>query len=236
MMRGRYGHGSYTVQLPRNGWVTLLTLLAAGAAAAVVLALIVALLAVAATAAVLIGGAWLAWKLTRAAAGPAIAALEGGPVAVSRRPSREVRGLLEMAATADPMEQYLIAVREFERISMAAIALDPEQAGAARTRRRAAELAERAANLDDAVTGVEQRLVHDPHAGGARTHVWELALAVREVEQYLITYGSVRGRASLAALRTLVSRRAALTSRRTALVERLESVRVTRALPGDPAP
>ena len=43
MMRGRYGHGSYTLQLPRNGWVTLLALLAAGAAADVVLALIVAL-------------------------------------------------------------------------------------------------------------------------------------------------------------------------------------------------
>ena len=240
MMRGRYGrvgYGSYTVQLPRNGWAMLFGLVAAGVAAAVVLALIVALLAVAATAAVLVGGAWLAWKATRVAAGPAITAIEGsGPGSLvarrtgSRRQGREVLGLLEMAATLDPMEQYLIAVREFERISMAAIALEPEQAGGTRARRRALDLAEQAQNLDDAVTDVEHRLIHDPHAGGARTHVWELALAVREVEQYLSTFGSVRGRPSLSALRTLVARRASLASRRTALVERLESVQVVRQL------
>jgi hypothetical protein len=165
-----------------------------------------------------------------------MAAVEGGRRPATRRPSRETRGLLELAATLDPMEQYLIAVREFERISMAAISLDPEQAGGTRARRRALDLAEQAQNLDDAVTDVEHRLIHDRNAGGARTHVWELALATRDVEQYLTTFGSVRGRPSLSALRTLVARRASLASRRTALVERLESAQVTRELSGGALP
>jgi hypothetical protein len=121
-------------------------------------------------------------------------------------------------------------VREFERISMAAIELDPEAAGGNRARRRALDLAEQAQNLDDAVTDLEHRLVADRAAAGARTHVWELALAVREVEQYLTTFGSVRGRPSLSSLRALVGRRATLSSRRTALVDRLEQVQVTRQL------
>jgi hypothetical protein len=201
-------------------------LVLAGVAASVVVALIVALLAVVAAAAVLVGGAWLAWRVTQLAIAPGVAALDPG----SRRANREVRGLLELAATSDAMEQYLIAVREFERISMAAISLEPENAGGARYRRRALDLAEQAQNLDDAVTDLEHRIVADPHAGGARTHVWELALAVREVEQYLSILGSVRGRPSLSALRTLVTRRTTLTSRRTALVDRLEQVQVTRSL------
>ncbi len=103
-------------------------------------------------------------------------------------------------------------------------------AGSRRTARRAADLAEQAQNLDDAVTDVERQLVGDRSAAGARAHVWELALAVREVEQYLTTLGSVRGRPSLSTLRTLVSRRAALTARRGLLVDRLEDAQVTRAL------
>jgi hypothetical protein len=206
-------------------------LVLAGVAASVVVALIVALLAVVAAAAVLVGGAWLAWRVTQLAIAPGVAALDPGARRGSRRANREVRGLLELAATSDAMEQYLIAVREFERISMAAISLDPENAGGARYRRRALDLAEQAQNLDDAVTDLEHRIVADPHAGGARTHVWELALAVREVEQYLSILGSVRGRPSLSALRTLVTRRTTLTSRRTALVDRLEQVQVTRTLP-----
>src|SRR5215204_2131179 len=185
-------HGAYTVRLPHSPWMLIAGLVVAGVAASVVVALIVALLAVAATAAVLVGGAWLAWQMTRLAVRPATAMLSGGDRPVSRKNGREVRGLLELAAAPDPMEQYLIAVREFERISMAAISLDPEQAGANRARRRAEDLAEQAQNLDDAVTELEHRLVGDRAAGGARAHVWELALAVREVEQYLTSLVAVR--------------------------------------------
>jgi hypothetical protein len=230
-MYPRYGrYGAYTVRLPRNPWLLIAGLVAAGVAASVVVALVVALLAVAATAAILLGAAWLGWKLTRLAVSPAVAALDSGGRPAARKGNREVRGLLELAATTEPMEQYLIAVREFERISMAAISLDPEQSGGAKLRRRALDLAEQAQNLDDAVTDLEHRLVADRQSGGARTHVWELALAVREVEQYLTAFGSVQRRPSLATLRSLVGRRATLTARRTALVDRLEQVEVTRSL------
>jgi hypothetical protein len=230
-MQRRYGpYYLYWLRLPRNPWLLLAGLVAAGIAASIVIALIVALLAVAATAAVLFGGAWVAWQLARAAVRPALA--PAGANGASRKHNRELRGLLELAATPDPMEQYLIAVREFERISMAAITLDPEDAGGSRAHRRALDLAEQAQNLDVAVTELEHRLVADRAASGARTHVWELALAVREVEQYLTTFGSVRGRPSLATLRALVGRRTTLTSRRTALVDRLEQVQVTRSLTG----
>ena len=227
-MRGRYG--GYTVQLPRNGWLLLLGGIVAVAAAGIVITLVLALLALAATAAVVLGGAWLAWQITRKAIRPALGTVSRRDAAPTRRSSREVRGLLELAAAPDPMERYLLAVREFERISMAALELDPQTAGSRRTARRAIDLAEQAQNLDDAVTDVERQLVGERCAEGARAHVWELALAVREVEQYLTTLGSVRGRPSLSALRTLVSRRAALTARRSLLVDRLEDAQVTRAL------
>jgi len=229
-MQHRYRYGGHFVRLPHNPWLLIGGLVAAGVAASIVVALIVALLAVVAATAVLAGGAWLAWRATQLAVAPSVAALGPGARRGGRRGNRELRGLLELAAAGDPMEQDLIAVREFERISMAAIELDPEQAGAGRSRHRALDLAEQAQNLDEAVTDLEHRLVADRQAGGARTHVWELALAVREVEQYLSTLGSVRGRASLSTLRGLVVRRATLTSRRTALVDRLEQVQVTRSL------
>jgi len=50
------------------------------------------------------------------------------------------------------------------------------------------------------------------------------------VEQYLTSLAAVRGQPSLSTLRALVGRRATLTQRRTALVDRLEQVEVTRQL------
>ena len=220
---------AYTMRvMPSNGWVTLLIVALAAAAGAVLLAVLVAMLALAATAALLVGGAWLAWQVTRPLREPRRAPAAG-------RIGREVRGLLEIAATPDPLEQYLLAVREFERISAAALALAPETAGRPRTARRAWELAEQAQNLDDAVTEIERRLDAHPAADGARAHVWELALAAREVEAYLSAFAAVRRAPSLAQVRALVSRRAAMTARRTALVDRLDAVQVTRALSGQSA-
>jgi hypothetical protein len=177
---------------------------------------------------VLLGGAWLAWEGTKAL----VAERRAAP---ARRPGREARGLIEMAATADPMEQYLIAVREFERISMAALALDPEAAGRRSTTRRAWELADQAQNLYDAVNDVERALMLDPNADGARAHIWELSHAVREVYHYLSRLHDVRRAPTLADLRALISARTALAARRTALVERLDAVQVTRALRGGAA-
>jgi hypothetical protein len=202
------------------------------AAGTVVLALILALLAVAVGAAFLLGGAWLTWKVGRAIwAGNQRGRTHHTARAVSRVGRREVRGLLEMAATPNPLEQYLIAVREFERISAAALALDPQDVGSRRTARRVWTLAEQADNLAEAVADVERRLMSDPSGQGARSHAWELALASRDVCHYLDRLGDVRRSPSLGELRGLIAHRAELVSRRAALVDRLDSVEMTRALP-----
>lgn len=213
-------HGRHT-----NPWLILLGLALAAAAAATVLAIIVALLAVISTAALLIGGAWVAWKATTA--------LRAGAPSrrADRRLMRESRGLLEIASTVDPMERYLLAVREFERISMAALEIDPQEAGSRRAARRAGDLYEQAANLADAVAEVERALVRDPHAEGARAHVWELSIAARDLTGYLEDVAVVRGTPSLAVLRRLVAHRTTLAARRTTLVDRLDAADVTRSLP-----
>jgi hypothetical protein len=220
---------AYQVRIPRNPWLVLFGIVAAGVAGAVVLALLVALIAVAATAALLIGGAYLAWQGTRMLSRPASRMLVGpGGNPSNGRVTREMRGLLELAGTPDPYEQYLLAVREFERISMAALEIEPEATGRGRSARRARDLTDQAENLADAVNEIERRLLADPHADGARTHVWELSLAVREVEHYLSMLANVRGAPGLAQLRRLVAARSTLTTRRTALVDRLDSAQVTR--------
>jgi hypothetical protein len=211
----------YTLYLPRNPWVLLLALAAAGLMATLVFAMVVTVAAMAGTALLLAGGAWAGWQLVRSIAAPR-------PRRARGRLVREARGLLEMAATPNPMEQYLIAVREFERISMAALELDPEQAGRRGTNRRAWELAEQAQALGDAVNEIERYLVRDPYAGGARTHVWELSLAVREVQAYTAALARTHRRPGLVELRGLVAHRATLTTRRTLLVDRLDSADVTR--------
>lgn len=224
--RHMYGYG-YRVRLPSNPWVLLLVLGLLVVAGGTLLTLLAALLAVAVAGALLLGGAWLAW------AGAKALVAERRPAPV-RRPGREARGLIEMAASTDPLEQYLIAVREFERISMAALELDPEAAGRRSTARRAWDLADQAQNLADAVDSVERALMLDPRADGARAHIWELSHAVREVDAYLSRLSAVRRAPTLAELRGLISARTALAARRTALVERLDTVQVTRVL-GKPA-
>lgn len=208
-----------------NPWLMLLGLALAAAAAATVLAIIVALLAVISTVALLVGGVWVAWKLTTALSAG------GHSRRADRRLMRESRGLLEIASTVDPMERYLLAVREFERVSMAALEIDPQDAGSRRASRRAGDLYEQALNLSDAVAEVERALVRDPYAEGARAHVWELSIAARDVTSYLEDVASVRGTPRLAMLRKLVAHRATLAARRTTLVDRLDAADVTRSTP-----
>ena len=223
-MSMRYRHHHHTLRMPRNPWLILLGLALVTGAAGVLLAIVVALLAMAATMVFLVGGAWLTWQGVRALRAPRRGRAAG------RRLRREARGLLEMAGTIDPMERYLLAVREFERISAGALAIEPESAGRHRTARRAWDLAEQAQNLHDEVLEIERRLVADRTANGARTHIWELSLAVREVHDYLSRVLTVRRALTLYDLRALVGHRAALIARRTALVDRLDDVQVTRTL------
>lgn len=212
------------IRTPAGGLVGLIALVLAVAAAATLLALLLALLAMGAVVAALAGGAWLGWRLLRGSFG-----FHGGH-GYRTVPADEARGLLRIAATPAPMEQYLLAVEEFERISGTAITLTPEQAGSRRTGRRAAALADQAYNLHDAVSDIERRLVGDPYAAGVRAHIWELALASREAAEYLTDLAAVRRAPTLGTLRGLVSCRTALSSRRAALLERLESADVTRTL------
>jgi hypothetical protein len=217
-----HGYG-YRIRIPSNPWVLLLAVGLAVVAGGTLLALLAALLAVAATGALLFGGAWLAWQGTRAL----VAERRPAP---NRRLSREARGLIEMAATPDPLEQYLIAVREFERLSAAALEIDPQSAGRRSASRRAWELADQTHNLYDAVNDIERALVSDPNADGARAHIWELSHAVREVYHYLSQVHAIRHTPTLADLRGLITARTALSTRRTALVGRLDAVQVTRTI------
>ncbi len=73
-------------------------------------------------------------------------------------------------------------------------------------------------------------MMTDPNAEGARAHIWELSHAVREVYHYLSRIHAVRNAPTLSDLRGLITARTALSTRRTALVERLDAVQVTRTL------
>lgn len=216
----------FHVYVPRRPVFWVPAALLAVVVGGVVVALLMALLALAVTAAILLGGSWLAWQGTKFLLRPR------REQHTRRRPGREARGLLEIAASTDPMEQYLLAVREFERISAAALEIAPDSAGRRRTIRRVDDLAEQAENLSDAIADVERRIMADSRADGARAHVWELALATRDIEHYLAELRRVRGIPSLADLRLLTSRRGTLLSRRTTLVDRLDAVTVTHTVTG----
>lgn len=226
----------HRLPVPRNPWLLVLGIAAALTVGTVVLALVAALAAVAATIAFLAGSAWLAWKIGRGLWGSnrrtyTRRSREAVHQMGRRVDRREARGLLEMARTPNPLEQYLLGVREFERISAESLSLDPESAGSRRTARRVWALMEQADSLSDAVTGVERRLMSDPTAHGARTHAWELALASREVCHYLEQLADVRRRPNLGELRALITHRAELLERRAALVDRLDSVEMRRSTP-----
>lgn len=191
----------------------------------IALALALTLLVMAMTGAVLVGGAYVGYRLLRLA-------LRSGPDLDARarqgRIPREARGLLEMARTPDPLDRYLIAVREFDRLSGAVLEIDPAALGKGRTARRARELAEQALNLHDAVTEIERQVGADPTADGAMVNVWELAVATGELWSYCRQLHEVRRSPSLMEVRALVARRAALLGRRDTLVSRLQTADLRR--------
>ncbi len=139
----------------------------------------------------------------------------------ARHPAPELRGLFEMARTPDPLDRYLLAVREFDRLSTALLDVQPADLGRWRSARRAAALAEQAEMLHEAVREIERELNAGPSASGALAGVWELAIASDELWAYCRDLHAMRGTPSLAQVHRLESRRTALLARRDALIARL---------------
>lgn len=156
----------------------------------------------------------------------------------ARHPAPELRGLLEMARTPDPLDRYLLAVREFDRLSTALLEVPPAELGRWRSGRRAAALAEQAEMLHEAVREIERELSAGPTVGGALAGVWELAIATDELWAYCRDLRNLRGPPSLAQVRRLESRRTALLARRDALVTRLREtdLRSGAGPPSSPPP
>jgi hypothetical protein len=201
----------------------------------IALAIAVTLLLMAVAGAIVIGGAYGGYRLLRATLWRESAL----PAAKrSRRISRETRGFIEMARTTDPLDRYLIAVREYDRLSGAVLEIDPADLGRGRAARRAADLAEQALNLHDAVAEIERQVAADPAADGAMTNVWELSVAAGEVWSYCRDLGEIRRTPTLMEVRALITRRTALLSRRDALVSRLRDAQLRRgaSLPPPPSP
>jgi hypothetical protein len=195
----------------------------------------VALLIVAATllaltiaGAILLGGAWLGYRVLRAVFDRDRPRLESRQTR-RRGLSREARGLLEMARTPDPLDRYLLAVNEYARLSTAILAVDPADLPRRRSLRRAADLCEQADNLHDAVQEIERQAGADASADGAMANVWELSVATGELWAYCRDLSAVRRAPVLSQVRSFVSRRTALLTRRDALVVRLNDARLRTA-------
>lgn len=196
----------------------------------IALAIAVTLVMMALAGAILVGGAYVGYRVLRATvfARPAIAEPSHPR---KGRLAREARGLLEMARTPDPLDRYLIAVTEFDRLSGAVLEIDPATLGRGRSLRRAGELAEQSLNLHDAVAEIERQVAADPRTEGAMPNIWELAVATGDLWSYCRAMCSVHRSPSLMEVRALVARRTALLSRRDALVTRLREADLRRLTP-----
>ncbi len=190
----------------------------------IALSLVLALVVLALATAALAAAGYLGFRLVRRlSGGPGPRAQLAAPARRRRtgRPAKDTRGLLEMARTPDPLDRYLLAVREFDRLSGATLAVDPAELGRKRTDQRAAGLADQAYNLHDAITEIERDLRTTGQADAALSSVWELSVAASELWTYSRDLCAVRGTPSLQQVRYFVSRRAGLLNRRDALVVRL---------------
>ena len=201
---------------PWSPWTWLLALVVG----ALLLSLLITVLMIAASLAAVALAAWIGWKLVGA-----LLRSQSRPPNVRPRAAtpREARGLLEMARTADPLQRYLLAVNEFDRLAGQTLSLDPADAGRSRTARRAAALAAQATALHQSITDAERLLVTDPKAAGALPGVWELTIAASELWSWYRDVAALRTAPDLAALHALLTRRTALLTRRDALVSRLQA-------------
>ncbi len=219
-------------RLRRRRW-TPGRVIAAAILGIIALSLVLAVVVLAVATAALAAAGYIGFRLLRRlSAGTDRRARQLAPQPAARavRPSKETRGLLEMARTPDPLDRYLIAVREFDRLSGATLAVDPAELGRKRAGRRADELADQAYNLHDAIAEIERELRADGRADRALAGVWELSVAASELWIYCRDLNNVRGTPSLQQVRYFVSRRTALLNRRDALVVRLQDTTL-RELP-----
>ncbi len=209
-------------RLPRS-WSPAKIILALGLGV-VGLSLALALLALAVAGVMLAAPAYAGYHLVRGHIRRRRTAVPRG----TRRVSRESRGLLEMARTPDPLDRYLLAVNEFDRLSAAVLVMDATVPSNRRVSRRIAELTEQAYNLHDAVSEIERDLTSRPTAGGALSGVWELSVATAELWSYCRDLSGVPHGATLAEARAFIGRRTSLLSRRDALVARLRDADLGR--------
>ncbi len=210
-------------RLRRRRW-TPGRVIAAAILGIIALSLLLAVVVLALATAALAAAGYVGFRVIRrlsAGSGKRSHQLAPQPAARVARPTKETRGLLEMARTPDPLDRYLIAVREFDRLSGATLAVDPSELGRKRAGRRAADLADQAYNLHDAITEIERELRAGNSADRALSGVWELSVAASELWLYCRDLHNVRGAPSLQQVRYFVSRRTALLNRRDALVVRL---------------
>ena len=211
------GRGWNVRRVRRRQW-TPGTVILAALLGIVALTLVIALLLMALAAAAVLGAAYLGYRSTRRLlAGSRRPAVRS----TGRRADPELRGFVEMARTPDPLDRYLLAVHEFDRLSGATLSVDPAGLTGGRAARRAADLAEQAYNLVDAVNEIERQLSADPSAEKALANVWELSVAAGELWSYCRDLRDARHDPSLAQVRWFISRRTALLNRRDALVARL---------------
>jgi hypothetical protein len=225
--------GSSTMRTYRNGWGwqmgraqrprrsaegVIVTVIIAVIVGLFVATLLVALLALALAAAALAAFGYLSYRIARW-----LWAFyrQRSAERRTRHPAPELRGLFEMARTPDPLDRYLLAVREFDRLSTALLDVQPAELGRGRSGRRAAALAEQAEMLHEVVREIERELSAGPTASGALAGVWELAIATDELWAYCRDLRDLHGAPSLAQVRRMESRRTALLARRDALIARL---------------
>ncbi len=140
----------------------------------------------------------------------------------------DARGLLELAKTADPLDRYLLAVREYDRLSGATLSLDPVELGRRKIHRQAMAVADQTAALHESVVEIEQEVSAADRSAPALAGIWELSVAVRELATYSADLSEAPRSPSLSDARRFLARRTALLARRDALAERLQSVVVHR--------
>ncbi len=221
----------WTVRRARRRRWSPLSLILMALLGVVALALLVAVLVLAMIAAVLAGVVYVAflavrsWWRTRRRHDTA-----------ARRPTagahgcQDVRGFLEIARTPDPVERYVLAVREFDRISAATLAVDPAERLGRRVARRVAVLADQADNLTDVVDEIEQMLSARRAAALVLSGVWELSVACRDLRTYSQALVALEHDPTLARVRHLTARRTTLRERHEALIARLRDADLTDTL------
>lgn len=212
-------------RMRRRRW-TPLSFAVAAVAGLVLASLVIALLLLTVVTLLLAAGVYLSYRTLRWMVSGSRRRRAARPRA-RQRPAlplvREAAGLLEMARTADPLDRYLIAVREYDRLSGTMLSLDPIELGKRKTHRRAVSLADQTATLQEAVQEIERDVSAIDRSSPALSGIWELSVAVGELAIYGNDLAASPRALSLGDARRFVARRTSLLARRDALTERLRT-------------